>query len=171
MFSFQDSLKYFCLEGLVLVGLYWFLKRTVMTKSRTSKIWNTVQRRYNAVNFLPNPHKIHPIARPLGRGMVCNLCFDTLIYILLQSTQCRIRYRVIFDRIITALNCVEAGTKWPPFCRTTFSKAFSWMNIVVFWLEFPVKPLCKPVWLTDAYMHHSAWLTHWPLGDLIERDF
>ena len=24
---------------------------------------------YNAVNFLENPHKRHPIARPLGRGM------------------------------------------------------------------------------------------------------
>ena len=36
--------------------------------------------RYNAVNFLPNPDKIHPIARPLGRGMMCNLWFDTDLY-------------------------------------------------------------------------------------------
>ena len=67
----------------------------------------TVRCRYNAVNFLPNPHEIHPIARPLGRGMVCNLWFDTLIYILLQSTQCRIRFCVIFDRVITALDCTR----------------------------------------------------------------
>ena len=64
----------------------------------------TVRCRYNAVNFLSNPHKIHPIARPLGRGMVCDLWFDTLIYILLQSTQCGKRYRVIFDRVITTLD-------------------------------------------------------------------
>ena len=29
----------------------------------------TVRCRYNAVNFLPNPHNRHPIARPWGRGM------------------------------------------------------------------------------------------------------
>ena len=61
---------------------------------------HTVRCRYNAVNFLPSPHEIHPIARPLGRGMVCNLWFDTLLYILLQSTQCRNRFRFIFDRVI-----------------------------------------------------------------------
>ena len=42
---------------------------------------------YNEVNFLPNPHKIYPIAHPLGRDMRRNLWFDTLIYILLQSMQ------------------------------------------------------------------------------------
>ena len=30
--------------------------------------------------FQPNPHKIHPIARPLGRATGCNLCFDTDLY-------------------------------------------------------------------------------------------
>ena len=29
----------------------------------------TVRCRYNAVNFLTNIHKRHPIAHPLGRGM------------------------------------------------------------------------------------------------------
>ena len=33
----------------------------------------TVRCRYNAVNFLTNIHKRHPIARPLGRGMGCIL--------------------------------------------------------------------------------------------------
>ena len=65
---------------------------------------NTVRCRYNAVNFLSNPHIIHPIARPLGRTMGCNLWFDTLIYILLH--RCRIKYRVIFDHVITALDCI-----------------------------------------------------------------
>ena len=40
--------------------------------------------RYNAVNCLENYHKIHPIARPLGRGMGCFLWIYTLIYILLR---------------------------------------------------------------------------------------
>ena len=30
---------------------------------------NAVLRYYNVVNFLPNPHSRHPIARPLGRGI------------------------------------------------------------------------------------------------------
>ena len=47
----------------------------------------TVRRHYNAVNFLPNSHKIHPIAHPLGRGMVCILWVQTLIYTLSQSLQ------------------------------------------------------------------------------------
>ena len=28
---------------------------------------------YNAINFIPNPHSRHPIARPWGRGMGCLL--------------------------------------------------------------------------------------------------
>ena len=63
--------------------------------------------RYNVVNFLPNPHKIHPIARTLGWAMGCILWFDTAIYILLESTQCCMKYRVIFDRVITALDCIR----------------------------------------------------------------
>ena len=38
---------------------------------------NTVQCRYNVVNFLHNPHKIHPIAHPQGRDMVCLLWINT----------------------------------------------------------------------------------------------
>ena len=45
---------------------------------------NTVRCRYNAVNFLTNIHKRHPIARPLGRGMGCLLWIQRLIHILLQ---------------------------------------------------------------------------------------
>ena len=45
---------------------------------------NTARCRYNAVNFLQNSHKRHPIARPLGRGMRCLLCVQTLVRILSQ---------------------------------------------------------------------------------------
>ena len=45
---------------------------------------HTVRCRYNAVNFLTKNHKRHPIARPLGRGMVCLLWIQHLIDILHQ---------------------------------------------------------------------------------------
>ena len=45
---------------------------------------NTARCRYNVVNFLQNPHKRHPIARPLGPGVGCLLCVQTLICILSQ---------------------------------------------------------------------------------------
>ena len=67
-----------------------------------------MQYHYNAVNFLTNPHKIHPIARPLGRGMGCILWVETVIYTLPQLLQlCNIiiKYHVILDSIITALYC------------------------------------------------------------------
>ena len=38
----------------------------------------TVWCSYNAVNFLQNHHKRHPIVRPLERGMGCLLCIQTL---------------------------------------------------------------------------------------------
>ena len=53
---------------------------------------------YNTVNFLQNPHNRHPIARPY----FVSLDFD---YMLLQSMQCCMKYRVILDRIKTALEC------------------------------------------------------------------
>ena len=43
-------------------------------------IHNTVRCRYNALNFLQNSDKIHPIARPLGRGVGFILWFQTAIY-------------------------------------------------------------------------------------------
>ena len=45
---------------------------------------NTVRCRYNAVKFLINVHKRHPIARPLGRGMDSLLSIQHLIDILPQ---------------------------------------------------------------------------------------
>ena len=45
----------------------------------------TVRCRYNAVNFLINIHKRHPIARPLGRGMGC-LCGSSMWIIFCLSS-------------------------------------------------------------------------------------
>ena len=81
----------------------------------------TVRCRYNAVNFLPNPHKIHIIARWLGRDMGCNLWFDTQIYIMFHSAQSTLKYRVILDRVITALGCTyEKSDIYYIFSRTLF---------------------------------------------------
>ena len=62
--------------------------------------------RYNAVNFPPNPPKIHPIAPSLGRDMESILWVQTVIYTLCQSTQGCMQYHVILDRVITALDCL-----------------------------------------------------------------
>ena len=51
--------------------------------------------RYNAVNFQINFHKRQPIARPLGRGMVCVLWVHHLIDILPQFLQLFIQYLTI----------------------------------------------------------------------------
>ena len=67
---------------------------------------NTVRCRYNAVNFLQNPHNIHPIAHPWGRGMGCILWAQIVIYTLPQSLQWCMQYHVILDRVITALDCL-----------------------------------------------------------------
>ena len=61
-----------CMQGHLSEKLYELLIQPVFALT----CWNC----YNAVNFLPNLHKIHPIARPLGRGMGCNLWFDTDLY-------------------------------------------------------------------------------------------
>ena len=61
--------------------------------------------RYNAVNFLKNIHKRHPIARPLGRGMGCLLGIHHLSDILPEFLQSFMQYLAILDRVITALDC------------------------------------------------------------------
>ena len=61
--------------------------------------------RYNAVNFLKNINKRHPIARPLGRGMGCLLWIQDLIDILPQFLQLLMQYLTTLHRVITALYC------------------------------------------------------------------
>ena len=67
-----------------------------------------VRCRYNAVNFLQSPHKIHPIARPLGRGMRCILWDQTLVYSLPLLLKWCMQYHGISDRVITALDSILA---------------------------------------------------------------
>ena len=47
-----------------------------------------------------------PHSWPVRARFRCNLLFDTLIYSLLQSVQCCIKYRVILDCFITAHGCI-----------------------------------------------------------------
>ena len=91
--------------------------------------------RYSAVNFLQNPNKRLPIARPWGRGMGCILWFPTLIYTLLQLLQWREENHVILDRIITALNCTLVPIR-NPFYKHGFTLI--------------------PVWVSNN-MHHKVW--------------
>ena len=56
---------------------------------------------YNAVKFHEYSHKMHPI-----EGMGCNLWFNTLICIMLQSMQCCMKYLVTLDCIMLALDCI-----------------------------------------------------------------
>ena len=66
----------------------------------------TVWCRYNAVNFLTNIHKRHPIARPSGRGKGCLLWIQHLIDILSQFLQSFMQYLTILDLVITSLECI-----------------------------------------------------------------
>ena len=43
-------------------------------------------------------------------GVICDL---TLIYILLQSTQCCMKYRIILDCVIATLDCISKGFSQP----------------------------------------------------------
>ena len=85
------------------------LKRQLLFVISVPAEWShTVLCRYNAVKFLPNSPKIHPLARPLGRGMGCILWVRTVIFTLPQSLQWLVQYHVILDHVITALGCI-----WP----------------------------------------------------------
>ena len=68
--------------------------------------YSNVQCRYNAVNFLKNIQKRHPLARPLGRGMGCLLWIQHLIDVLSEFLQSFKQYFYILDRVIAALDCM-----------------------------------------------------------------
>ena len=65
----------------------------------------TVRCRYNAVNFLRHSHKIHPIARPLGRDMGCLLCSPILIYIWPQSLQSCMQHHIYIYNKYARISC------------------------------------------------------------------
>ena len=67
--------------------------------------------RYDTVNFLKYIFKIHPIARPVGRGMEYVLWFKPLIDILAQFLQWCLQYLVIhvLDRVIMTFKSIQNG--------------------------------------------------------------
>ena len=60
---------------------------------------------------MTNIHKRHPMARPLGRGMGCLLWIKHLIDPMSQFLQLLVQNLTIFDRVITALDCIRASVK------------------------------------------------------------
>ena len=87
---------------------------------------------HNTVSFLPNPHNIHPIARPWGWGMRGLLWVGSLIDVLLLSSYCGWWYCNELDRVTMALTCIDAWTKWGTFCRKHFSNTIPSMKVYVF---------------------------------------
>ena len=106
--SLIDNKSFDLSNGLALKrcqAIIWTNDDQVLWCHKASEVTSIVWCLYNAVNFLPNPHKIHPIAHPLGWDMGCILWVQTVIYTLPQSMQWCMWYHVILNRVITALNC------------------------------------------------------------------
>ena len=95
--SFQCMGKIFCMEFNDKIFMKLWNQRAVTVKSS----WAFLKR----FKFLTHSHKIHSIARPLGRVMGCILWTQTVIYTLPQSLQWSMQYHVTFDHVITALDC------------------------------------------------------------------
>ena len=80
-------------------------------------------------------------------GHLCNhrsVCMPCIIYSGHGDTE---RHERLFARLaypkISSIDCcvviywlISPWPKWPPFCQTTFSYAFSWMKSFVFWFQF-----------------------------------
>ena len=62
---------------------------------------DAVRCRYNAVDFITNIHKRHPMARPLGRGMGCPLWIQHPIDNISQFLQLLMQNLTILDRVKT----------------------------------------------------------------------
>ena len=89
--------------------LYWNMcQNTKDFQSRKSSnyVEITMRCRHNADIFFQNHHKSHAIPSRSGRAMGCLLWLKTLIRVLTQSRQWCVQYRVILDRVITALHCI-----------------------------------------------------------------
>ena len=82
----------------------------------------TVRCLFNAVNFLTNIHKRHPIACALGRCMWCLLCSQHLINILPEFLQPFMQYLTTLDRVLTALDCINKYISIH-MCSICFDKA------------------------------------------------
>ena len=106
---------------------------------------------YNTVNFLQNIHERHPAARPSGWAMGCLFWVQPLVDILPQFLQWRMKYHVILDCVITALN--------------SETKQHSRMNVwdtLCDWLEEPwglVTYFCVSRCLSHPF--HLSMTTNW----------
>ena len=88
-------------------GTVWCFVMIIDARSQGISKHSTVQWHYNAVNFLQNHRKRHPIAHPLGWDMGCLLWIKTYIHILPLSLQWCVQYHVILDHVIMALDCID----------------------------------------------------------------
>ena len=106
----------------------------------------TVQCVYNAVNFLPNHHKVHPIARPLGRDMGCILWVKTVIYTSPQSLQWCMHYHEHIGPRFTALDCIllKIILKLGPRNRAPIANKSVLVQILS-WHHTGDKPLPEPM--------------------------
>ena len=66
-------------EGTIQCGSIGY-KQIIFIKNLIQEVLNTLQCHYNAINFLQNIHKSHPIACPIGRGMACLLWVQPMIF-------------------------------------------------------------------------------------------
>ena len=87
----------------------------------------TVQCRYNAVNFLLNPHNRHLIARPWGRGMGGVSC-EFSVWFLLHCCHCSayviswyIRPRYSSTRLYISGLGIQQSFNFNPFCTWTWN--------------------------------------------------
>ena len=121
-------------------SVWWF--RTIVPRYRPKLYDKDSAVQYGAVitrSFLsPIPHKIHPIARLLGRGMACILWVKTVVYTctLPQSTQWFMQNYVTLDCVKMWLDCI---------CKTymfhnklvyfSLWPSVLWMRPVVIWVR------------------------------------
>ena len=104
-------------RSVALRAIAWVMASIRFTNTFNGTDWSrsraavTVWYPYNAVNFITNIHKRHPMARPLGRGMGCLLWIQHLIDLISRFLQLLVQNPTIFDRVITALDCIRASVK------------------------------------------------------------
>ena len=96
----------------------WSSSWDTLESNDTDNIYR-VQCRFSAVNFRNNPCSVHPIARSWGQGQIwsvyCELLWvESLIYVLLQSLQCCMQYRIILDGVIAAPDRIYLNV-WLPW--------------------------------------------------------
>ena len=126
-------------------------------------ISHTVRCRYNAVNFITNIHKRHPMARPLGRGMGCLLWIQHLIDIMSQFLQLLMQNLTILDRVITALDCTlytcdtSCYSLWNqcPFIDNIKHSLISWFKLVISHLS-----------ILDQATSQICWIYWWCISHL-----